>query len=65
MVKKIYVVGKVLLDDNTENTLIVKYEENGKTKKIYVEGKAIEIIEVLCQALKKPFPENYKFENQF
>jgi len=61
MIKKIYVVKKET--SILGKILSVKFEEDNKTYTRKIDDNlAIEIIEVLCKALKKPFPENYKFE---
>ena len=40
----------------------VEYEKGGEIKEAEITGEGIEIIEVLCKALLKPFPKGYKFE---
>ena len=54
--KNIYITHK------GEDYIVVSYQEDGQNKETEITGKAIEIIEVLCQALHKSFPEGYKTE---
>ena len=57
MIKKINVVHK------GNDYIKVEFEENGKVEEVEITGVAVAIIEVLCKALHKPFPEDYKFED--
>ena len=57
MIKDIKIIHK------GEDYIKVQFERNGKEEDVDITGEAIEIIERLCLALHKDFPENYQFEN--
>lgn len=56
MIKNIRVTHK------GEDYIKVEYDRNGKTEEKEITGYGMEIIEVLCKALHKPFPKGYEFD---
>ncbi|KKL67900.1 hypothetical protein LCGC14_2130360 [marine sediment metagenome] len=61
MIKNIHIVKKDV--SMLGKILSIEFEEDKKTYTRKIDDNlAIEIIEVLCKALCKPFPKDYKFE---